>query len=507
MTARHPSDEQPPAGWTLRATGVVPCMPWPRYVMSRPEWENVAAALTEGSIILLALWADTLQVHALLLDETTLTPIAVSIAVEDGLYPALSAACPAAALFERMIHDLWGHAPDAAGDLRPWLDHGQWELSKPLAVRPGPPLRPHDPPAPPASDRHPLMQLPLGPTWGRIGEAAQLQLTLDGPDVVAATSQLGFAHKGTLALVRGKAPRAAARFAARLSADATVAHSIAFAAAVEAALGVAPPPRAIALRTAMLEIERIAGHLDSLAEVGRLAEARPVQTRCAFLREALLRTSAAVFGHRLMMDCVAPGGLATDMAEGGRELILRTLGDISSQLPALHQLHGGTRLVARLNGVGLVGQALARSLGAGGIVGRASGRSFDARALTGGCGGLATRSATRRDGDAAARQHLRIEEIEQSLRLVSAAMDALPAGPLAAALPQVSGEGIGCAESVRGDVWHWIRLDHGQVASFFPRDPGWALWPLAERSLEGAAVGDVDLIRASFALPASAMDL
>jgi Ni,Fe-hydrogenase III large subunit len=71
----------------------------------------------------------------------------------------------------------------------------------------------------------------------------------------------------------------------------------------------------------------------------------------------------------------------------------------------------------------------------------------------------------------------------------------------------VSGEGFGCAESVRGDVWCWLRLDHGQIASSFPRDPGWALWPLAERVLAGEAMEDVALVRSSLGLPASGMDL
>jgi hypothetical protein len=52
-----------------------------------------------------------------------------------------------------------------------------------------------------------------------------------------------------------------------------------------------------------------------------------------------------------------------------------------------------------------------------------------------------------------------------------------------------------------------LRLDHGQIAAAFPRDPGWALWPLAERVLENAAADDAGIIRASFALPASGMDL
>jgi Ni,Fe-hydrogenase III large subunit len=106
-----------------------------------------------------------------------------------------------------------------------------------------------------------------------------------------------------------------------------------------------------------------------------------------------------------------------------------------------------------------------------------------------------------------ARQFVRLGEIADSLRLASAALQGLPAGPLTVALPQVSGEGIGCAESVRGDVWHWLRLDHGQIAAVFTRDPGWALWPLAERVLVGTPAEEAGLVRASLALPASGMDL
>jgi Ni,Fe-hydrogenase III large subunit len=507
MTEPDTANPSPATGWSVRAITTVPCHPWDRHVLARSDWAATAAQLRDENLVLMGLWADTLQVHALFLDEATLTAIPVSTEVEAGSYPALSTARPGAMLFERMVNDLWGHVAEGGHDLRPWLDHGAWGQSAPMAVRPGPARRPYQPPDPLPSDDDPLMQLPLGPIWGRIEEAAHLRLTLGSAGIVAAESQLGFAHKGTLALVRGKAPRTAARFAARLSGDATVAHSVAFAAAVEAALDVAAPPRASALRIVMLEIERIAGHLDNLAEIGRLTDTVPLQTQCAFLRESLLRESAAVFGHRLMMDCVTPGGVGIDIADGGPELVLRVLGDIASHISLLRHLHDGTALAERLRGVGRTEATLVRSLGVGGVVGRAAGRQFDARTLAAGTASAAPRAIVPHDGDAAARQHLRISEIEDSLRLIGAALDALPPGPLTVTLPQISGEGIACAESIRGDVWHWLRIDHGQIASFFPRDPGWALWPLAEHVMRNAAAADVDLIRTSLALPASAMDL
>jgi Ni,Fe-hydrogenase III large subunit len=483
------------------------CRPWARYILPHAGWTALAQASIAESWTLLAHWADTVQAHALFLDPEALTIVPVSTPVEAGYYPALSPLLPGAAWYERMIHDLWGHAAEGGTDPRPWLDHGTWPQVRPMATRPEP-QAPGTAPILSDPDHEGAMVLPLGPIWGRLDEAAHLRLTLDGPAIQRAEALLGFTHKGTLTLMRGKSPRAAARFAARLSGDATVAHSVAFAQATEAAMDVTAPPRAAALRIVMMEVERIAGHLDNLAEVGRLADTQAVWTRCGVLRETLLRASDAAFGHRLMMDCVVPGGVATDIADGGPEVILRALGTVASQLEPVRRSHDGSALSSRLSGLGRAGGRLAAALGVGGVAGRASGRAFDVRTVfSPGYGALNPRLAVRSEGDAAARQHLRIFEIGESMRLVSAMLDALPDGPVSIALPNVSGEGIACAESVRGDVWHWLRLDHGQIATAFVRDPGWALWPLAERVLENAEAADVDLIRASLALPASGMDL
>jgi Ni,Fe-hydrogenase III large subunit len=353
------------------------------------------------------------------------------------------------------------------------------------------------------------MILPLGPVSGLIEEAAYLRLTLDGPAIRRAESLLGFNHKGTLALMRGKSPRNAARFAARLSGDSTVAHAIAFAEAAEAALDAAASPRARRLRVIMLETERIAVHLDVLAEVARLAGARDASALCGRLRETLLRASRAAFGHRLMMDCVIPGGVAADMAEGGAESLRQALGEIAVRLGELRRRHDGTALASRLSGLGSASTAAVSARGAGGVAGRASGRGFDTRAwFMPIYGDMAPAMGNARGaGDAAARQAVRIDEIEDSLRLIGYALETLPAGPVGVALPQTSGEGIACAESSRGDIWHWLRIDHGQIAAAFPRDSGWALWPLAETVLETEMAEDAAIIRASFALPASGMDL
>ena len=487
----------------LSTAAVVPCRPWPRHGLSPAQWSAFFTDVASTTLTLRALWADTQQAHALLLDSRTYDVTAVSTPIEDGLYPAVSPHCPVAGPFERMVADLWGHAAAGAGDQRPWLDHGHWPLAYPMAPRPDAP-RIVDPLAMLAEPDDGLMQLALGPIHGRLEEAARLSLLVRDGAVAAAEGRLGFTHKGTLILMRGKTPRNAARFAARLSGDATVAHALAFSIATEAALEVQPPPRAVTLRAVMLETERIANHLDNLAEVGRLGGATDVWTRCGRLRERLLRAAATAFGHRLLMDCVVPGGVALDIAAAGPEAILRALGDIATELPGLRRLHIEGFLAARLSGIGPTPRPVLRLCGAGGPVARAAGCSFDARALT---PSPQFTAITGRQGDALGRQHQRIEEIAASADMVGLALRTLPDGPLTETLPQASGEGIGCAESVRGDIWHWLRLDHGQIAACFVRDPGWALWPVAETVLVNASADDADLIKASLALPSSGVDL
>jgi Ni,Fe-hydrogenase III large subunit len=198
--------------------------------------------------------------------------------------------------------------------------------------------------------------------------------------------------------------------------------------------------------------------------------------------------------------------VAADIAASGAEALVRALGDIDADLPAIRRDHDGTDLAARLRGLGRSDAALVA--GIGGVAGRAAGRAFDSRlAFMPAYSHLPPAAATQTGGDSAARQAVRIDEIGDSLRLIGSVLDSLPAGAFAAALPQASGEGIACAESSRGDVWHWLRIDHGQVAAAFPRDPGWVLWPLAEAVLAGAMAEDADIIRTSLALPASGMDL
>ncbi len=483
------------------------CRPWLRHLLDAPAWQALCGALASDPLRLLGMWADTGHVHALFLDQRTAAVMIASTQIQDGRYPALSPPRRAAAWYERMIQDLWGHQAEGGTDPRAWLDHGHWPLSQPLSLRPGPPPAQAEPPEFVVADDDTRMRAPIGPVAGLIEEAAHLRLTMAGRRAVVAEARLGYAHRGTLALMRGKSPRTAARFAARLSGDTTVAHALAFARATESALDVAVPDRVAGLRTVMVEAERIALHLGSLETIAALAGQDRLRALCGLGREHLARVAEIGFGHRLMMDVVVPGGLSHDIGPDGLEALLAALDAIDADLPAMRGILAGSVLAERLAGLGCTAGGVVAAYAVGGVIGRAAGSGMDARVFDPVYADLGQAACLEQGGDAAARCRVRLAEMAESIRLIRTLARIMPDGPVSVALPATSGEGLGCAESGRGDVWHWIRLDHGQIAAVFPRDPGWAAWPVAEAALAGAAFEDVALIRASLGLSSAGMDL
>ena len=488
------------------------CVPFERYRLSPADFATLPAALShEPSLALLSLWAEPAMVHAAFLDEAAGGLLLASCPVTLGRYPALSPARPGAIRFERMILDLWGLTAEGALDVRPWLDHSAWPVVAPMATRPARRISAPEPFAFLPVEGEGWHQIPVGPVHAGVIEPGHFRFTMRGETVVRLEARLGYAHKGTLSLMQGKSPRIAARFAARLSGDTTVAHSLAFALAAEAASGAVVPPRAIALRAAMLEAERIANHLNDWGIICNDAAFAWPHAQTGRLREVLLRAQSAAFGHRLMMDRVIPGGVALDLAEVGAQAMLDALAMIEAELPALDRItQDHASLQDRVVGTGCLRPDLAARFAAGGFVGRASGRGFDARVSLPHAPYDAWSLAVPvlEEGDVDARARIRMAEIPESIRLLRHLLGTLPEGGIHTPLPQRGGEGIAAVEGVRGEIITWMALDDGGlIRAVFPRDPSWLQWPLLEAAMQDNIVADFPLCNKSFNCSYSGVDL
>ncbi len=487
--------------------------PWPRAIVSHEAWGQATRLLSGGHWSLVGLWAERAHVHMALDDHGEIGVL--SVVAEDGRFPSVGQVHPPAIRLERAIRDLWGFEAEGLADTRPWLDHGRWPPSPRSGAN-----------APEArrsvgayvflpSEGESLHQIPVGPVHAGIIEPGHFRFTANGEAVVRLEARLGYAHKGIERLMEHASLDRAAALAGRVSGDSTVGYALAFARAVESALGIDTPQRAVWLRALMAELERLANHLGDIGAICNDAAFAMMHAQCGHLREQVLRVADRCFGHRLMMDRVVPGGVQRDLPSDGQTRIQSLLADIRRRFPELIELYDNTAsLQDRTVGTGILSPALARQYGCGGYVGRASGRGVDARRTPGypPYDRLRFEVPVREDGDVDARVWIRIREVEQSVALIGQILEQLPAKPISHPLALSSAgqsrEGMALVEGFRGDVLVWVRIGaNGSVERCHLRDPSWFQWPLLEAAIEGNIVADFPLCNKSFNCSYSGHDL
>ena len=257
----------------------------------------------------------------------------------------------------------------------------------------------------------------------------------------------------------------------------------------------------------MAELERLANHFGDIGAICNDAGFALMLAHCGVLRERVLRTAQACFGHRLMMDCIVPGGVSIDLPSPGFEQIRELVRTIGKAFPPLVELYDNTAsLQDRTVGTGLARPALVKQYGCGGSIGRASARAFDARvqlsyppyeALL-----FNYDVPVLADGDVNARIWIRIREVEQSLALVEQILARMPVhGAIRVPVTGTgkAGEGLALVEGFRGDILAWVRLDaEARVERCHLRDPSWFQWPVLEAAIENNIVADFPLCNKSF---------
>jgi Ni,Fe-hydrogenase III large subunit len=481
---------------------VVAHRPWPRVQVHPDTWRDTAAHLADGSLVLLSLWGEVGRIHMAVLANDPREAAVISLDCPDSCYPSVGASHAPAIRLERAARDLFGLQPVGLHDMRPWLDHGRWDTEQ----------RPANAYSFLLSDGEGLHQIPVGPVHAGIIEPGHFRFTCDGETVVRLEERLGYVHKGVDLLMANAPLIRAQRLAGRISGDSTVAFAWAFSCAVEAALGVTPPDRAVWLRAVMAELERIANHVGDFGAICNDASFSLMLAHTAVLRERVLRASAECFGHRLMMDRIVPGGVAVDLDADGIARLRAVIVLFRATMPSLTAMYDGTAsLQDRTVTTGILQPDLARRFAPGGFVGRASGRNFDARRDLpyAPYDRLRFSVPLRQDGDVNARIWIRLKEIEQSLGLLEQLLDGLPEGEIVGRvdIQATAGEGLAVVEAFRGDVLVWLRIEAGTIGCCHIRDASWFQWPLLEAVIEGNIVADFPLCNKSFNCSYSGHDL
>jgi Ni,Fe-hydrogenase III large subunit/Ni,Fe-hydrogenase III component G len=435
---------------------------------------------------------------------------------EGAQYPDLAPIFPAAGRMQRAAFDLVG-IPSDADDQRPWLWMASWPIDQfPLRRdfiaqekwQPG-----EEEYAFVKVEGDGVHEIPVGPVHAGIIEPGHFRFQVVGEKVLRLEERLAWVHKGiekrfeSMSLIEG------ARLAGRISGDTTLAYALAYAQAVESIAGLDMPPRAQWLRALLLERERIANHLGDLGYLGNDAGFAFGLAQFSRLKEDMLRTNLEVFGHRLLMDVVMPGGVSRDLTHAQCRQIDDECVRLEREVRTVREIydeHAGVQ--DRFRNAGRVTPDLARTLGLTGLAGRASGQVFDLRSdfprapydL------LAMRMAGASGGDVAARVAVRFDEVKESFRLVRAILDGLPEGDVSVALNDAPAnrQALGFVEGWRGPVFVALTSAPGNgIRRCHPHDPSWQNWPVLEHAIIDNIVPDFPLINKSFNLTYSGHDL
>ncbi len=459
------------------------------------------------------------RIHAVFALDEGWPYLTLDLPADQPVYPDLSGIFPAANRMQRATFDLVGIRHDGE-DQRPWLRHNGWPAD-------WFPLR-HDacemPPHDNAPSDYPFVQvggegaheIPVGPIHAGIIEPGHFRFSVVGERILRLEQRLGYQHKGTECRFANADFATGAKLVGRVSGDSTCAFAWAFADAIEAACGVEPSARALALRALLLERERVANHLGDLGALGNDAALAFGLSQFMRLKEDWVRLNAQVFGHRFLMDSIVPGGVAVDVDAAAMTALADqclTIETAVRELQHIYDEHAG--LQDRFLTTGAISAELSRELSLSGMAARATGLLLDARCYRHGYqppppwDKLAVRPASDERGDVAARVAVRFAEIYESLRLIRLLANILPAGELRRDVPPLpNAVGIGIVEGWRGEVIVGVQIGpDGRIARCHPHDPSWQAWPALEHAVLKDIVPDFPLINKSFNLSYSGQDI
>lgn len=224
------------------------------------------------------------------------------------------------------------------------------------------------------------MVLNIGPQHPSTHGVLRLLLRVDGERVTECEPVVGYMHRGAEKLYEVRDFRQIMLLANRHDWLSAFSSELGVALAAERLAGIEVPERAVWLRMALAEMNRVLNHLMFLGsyplEIGAITPMFYAFTE----RERLQAVMEEASGGRIhyMYNCV--GGLKADVPSGWEGRAHRALDEVEHGLVRLDKLLRHNEIfAARTKGVGVLDAATAAAYGVTGPVARASGLDFDLR--------------------------------------------------------------------------------------------------------------------------------
>ncbi|MDR0393672.1 MAG: NADH-quinone oxidoreductase subunit D [Tannerella sp.] len=271
----------------------------------------------------------------------------------------------------------------------------------------------------------------IGPQHPATHGVLRFRVSLEGENIKKLDVHCGYIHRGIEKMCESLTYPQTLALTDRLDYLSATQNRHALCMCIEKAIGVEIPARVQYIRTIMDELQRIDSHLLFFStlcmDLGALT---------AFFygfrdREKILDIFEATTGGRLILHYNTIGGLQADIHPDFVKRVKEFITYLRPQLKEYHEVFTGNIIARqRMKGVGVLSREDAISFGATGGTGRASGWACDVRKRHpyGVYDQVDFREIVYREGDCFARYMVRMDEIEESMKIIEQLIDNIPAG-------------------------------------------------------------------------------
>jgi NADH-quinone oxidoreductase subunit D len=270
----------------------------------------------------------------------------------------------------------------------------------------------------------------MGPQHPSTHGVMRLILTLDGETVTELRPVIGYLHTGIEKNLEYRTWTQGVTFCTRADYLMPIFNETAYCLAVERLLGIEDriPERASVIRVLMMELNRISSHLGGIGPLGLELGASTVFIYGMREREKVLDLFELITGLRMNHAFVRPGGVAQDLPSGAIEKLREFLTVMPGKVGEIRALFDGAPAFhARTKGISYLDLTGCMAFGVTGPMLRSTGLPWDLRKSQPYCGYETYEFdvPTVTTCDAYGRYLIRMDEIDESLRIIEQCVDRL----------------------------------------------------------------------------------
>jgi NADH-quinone oxidoreductase subunit D len=350
--------------------------------------------------------------------------------------------------------------------------------------------------------------LSMGPQHPSTHGVLRVVLKLDGEVVKDAIPDVGYIHTGIEKLLENRKYDQIIPYTDRTDYLSAVNNNLAYCLAVEKLLGIEVPERAKIIRVILAELNRIMSHLLWYSAYGMDMGALTPIIYAFREREEIIDMMEAITGGRLTHNALRIGGFKYDLPSDFIPKLKKFISHFNDRVDEYEALLiNNVIFTSRTKGIGILKKEIGINYGVTGPSLRGSDVAYDLRKIEpySGYEKFDFQVCTGKNGDTWDRCIVRMNEMRESLKILTQSIDLLKEGEIMAKVPKIikpaPGEVYAAVEGPRGEVGVYIVSDGSEKPYRIKlRSPSFSNLSVLKEIVVGYKIADIVAIMGSLDL-------